>query len=38
MKAGRRFRVELSEAQARLAQQTPDACRAMWNIGLEQRR
>ena len=38
MKAGRRFRVELTEAQARLAQQTADACRAVWNIGLEQRR
>jgi putative transposase len=38
MKAGRRFRAELTEAQARLAQQTADACRAVWNTGLEQRR
>jgi putative transposase len=38
MLAGRRFRVELTEAQAQLAQQTADACRAVWNTGLEQRR
>lgn len=38
MLAGRRFRVELTDAQERLAQQTADACRAVWNIGLEQRR
>jgi putative transposase len=38
MKAGRRFRAELTEAQAGLAQQTADACRAVWNTGLEQRR
>jgi putative transposase len=38
MKAGRRFRAELTDAQARLAQQTADACRAVWNTGLEQRR
>jgi putative transposase len=38
MLAGRRFRVELTEAQARLAAQTADACRAVWNTGLEQRR
>ena len=38
MKAGRRFRAELTEPQARLAQQTADACRAVWNIGLGQRR
>jgi putative transposase len=38
MLAGRRFRVELSAQQARLAQQTADACRAVWNTGLEQRR
>ena len=36
--AGRRFRVELTDAQARLAQQTADACRAVYNTGLEQRR
>ena len=38
MKAGRRFRAELTDAQACLAQQTADACRAVWNTGLEQRR
>lgn len=38
MLAGRRFRVELTDAQERLAQQTADACRAVYNIGLEQRR
>jgi hypothetical protein len=38
VKSGRRFRVELTEAQARLAQQTADVCRAVWNTGLEQRR
>jgi putative transposase len=38
MKAGRRFRAELAEGQMRLAQQTADACRAVWNTGLEQRR
>jgi putative transposase len=38
MLVGRRFRVELTDAQARLAQQTADACRAVYNTGLEQRR
>jgi putative transposase len=38
VKSGRRFRVELTEGQARLAEQTADVCRAVWNIGLEQRR
>jgi putative transposase len=38
MLAGRRFRVELTDAQALLAQQTADACRAVYNVGLEQRR
>ena len=38
MKAGRRFRAELTDAQSRLAQQTADACRAVYNTGLEQRR
>jgi putative transposase len=38
MLAGRRFRVELTDAQALLAQRTADACRAVYNIGLEQRR
>jgi putative transposase len=38
MLAGRRFRVELTEDHARLAQQTADVCRAVWYTGLEQRR
>jgi putative transposase len=38
MKTGRRFRAELTDAQTWLAQQTADACRAVWNTGLEQRR
>ncbi|MDT5351405.1 MAG: putative transposase [Mycobacterium sp.] len=38
VKSGRRFRVELTEAQAGLAQQTADVCRVVWNTGLEQRR
>jgi hypothetical protein len=38
MLAGRRFQVELTDVQERLAQQTADVCRAVWNIGLEQRR
>jgi putative transposase len=38
MLTGRRFRVELTDAQAALAQQTADACRAVYNTGLEQRR
>ena len=38
MRSGRRFRVELTEVQARFAQQTADVCRAVWNTGLEQRR
>jgi putative transposase len=38
MLAGRRFRVELTEDQELLAQQTADACRAVYNTGLEQRR
>ena len=38
VKSGRRFRVELTGAQAWLAQQTADVCRAVWNTGLEQRR
>jgi putative transposase len=38
MLTGRRFRVELTDVQARLAQQTADVCRAVWNTGLEQRR
>jgi Helix-turn-helix domain len=35
---GRRFRAELTDTQASLAQQTADACRAVWNTGLEQTR
>jgi putative transposase len=38
MKAGRRFRAELTATQMGLAQQTADVCRAVWNTGLEQRR
>jgi putative transposase len=38
MLAGRRFRVELTDEQAVLAQRTADACRAVYNTGLEQRR
>jgi putative transposase len=38
VKAGRRFRVELTDDQVRLAQLTADVCRAVWNTGLEQRR
>jgi putative transposase len=38
VKAGRRFRVELTEVQVGLAQLTADVCRAVWNTGLEQRR
>ena len=34
VKSGRRFRVELTEGQARLAEQTADVCRAVWNTGL----
>jgi putative transposase len=38
MLTGRRFRLELTDAQAVMAQQTADACRAVYNTGLEQRR
>jgi putative transposase len=38
MLTGRRFRLGLTEAQAVLAQQTADACRAVYSTGLEQRR
>jgi hypothetical protein len=38
VKSGRRFRVELTQVQVRVAQQTADACRVVWNTGLEQRR
>jgi putative transposase len=38
MLVGRRFLVELTEDQELWAQQTADACRAVWNTGLEQRR
>ncbi|HEY6648323.1 MAG TPA: helix-turn-helix domain-containing protein, partial [Mycobacterium sp.] len=31
MLTGRRFWVELTDVQARLAQQTADVCRAVWN-------
>ena len=35
---GRRFRVELTGEQTEFAQRIGDACRAVWNAGLEQRR
>jgi putative transposase len=35
---GRRFRVEFTTEQAGYAEQIGGACRAVWNIGLEQRR
>src|SRR5262249_52477307 len=35
---GRRFRVELTGEQKEFAQRIGDACRAVWNTGLEQRR
>src|SRR5687768_937118 len=38
MLTGRRFRVELTDDQAEFADRIGDACRAVWNIGLEQRR
>ena len=38
VKSGRRFRVELTEVQVWVAQQSADACRVVWNTGLEQRR
>jgi putative transposase len=38
VKTGRRVRAELTDGQAQLAQQTADACRAVYNTGLEQRR
>lgn len=38
MLTGRRFRVEFTEEQAVYAEQVRAVCRAVWNIGLEQRR
>ncbi len=38
MLAGRRFRVEFTDEQAVFAAQIGGVCRAVWNIGLEQRR
>ncbi|MEZ0364517.1 RNA-guided endonuclease InsQ/TnpB family protein [Mycobacterium sp. pUA109] len=38
MLTGRRFRVEFTAAQAEYAEQVGAACRAVWNVGLEQRR
>lgn len=38
MLAGRRFRVEFTPEQAEYAERIGAACRAVWNIGLEQRR
>jgi putative transposase len=38
MLTGRRFRLELTSDQERYAEQIGSCCRAVWNIGLEQRR
>jgi putative transposase len=38
MLAGRRFRVEFTDAQEAFAEQIGAVCRAVWNTGLEQRR
>jgi len=38
MLAGRRFRIEFTDAQAESAERIGSACRAVWNTGLEQRR
>ena len=38
MLTGRRFRVEFTAEQAEFAEQIARTCRAVWNIGLEQRR
>lgn len=38
MLTGRRYRLELTVEQTVLAEATADACRAAWNVGLEQRR
>lgn len=38
MLTGRRFRVEFTGEQAEYAQRIGDACRSVWNTGLEQRR
>lgn len=38
MLAGRRFRLVFTDEQAEFAEQIGAACRAVWNIGLEQRR
>lgn len=38
MLTGRRFQVQLTDGQAEYAERIASACRAVWNIGLEQRR
>jgi putative transposase len=38
MLTGRRFRVEFTDEQAQFAEQIAGVCRAVWNIGLQQRR
>lgn len=38
MLTGRRFRVDFSAEQTEFAQRIGDACRAVWNTGVEQRR
>lgn len=38
MLTGRQFQVQLTQEQAECAERIASACRAVWNIGLEQRR
>lgn len=38
MLTGRRYRLALTPGQAAYAETVGDACRAVWNTGLEQRR
>jgi putative transposase len=38
MLTGRRFRIEFTEQQEAFAERIGSVCRAVWNIGLEQRR
>lgn len=38
MLSGRRYRLDLTEAQTGMCQEFADVCRAVWNVALEQRR
>jgi putative transposase len=38
MLTGRRFRVDFTVEQAEFAEHIATVCRAVWNMGLEQRR